>query len=243
MASQSIVYDKVTVNKPDRKCPKSLKMWQIEGYREDITDGAIHGHEIIIYFMQVGEDKEKRMANKSNSSLAQQSKEWFLEALLKLMEHKKYEDITIKELALKAGLDRKTFYRNFDTKEDILNLYLDQTCKDYISNLRKEAVLTTYTVARAYFCTCKMHVDFLRLLDTNGLLPLLLTAFDKYLPELHKIFEDEQSASNPVYYSEYALSYFTGGFWNISIKWIRNGAKETPDEMAQIIDTLMSYPL
>lgn len=183
------------------------------------------------------------MTNKSNSRLAQQSKEWFSEALLRLMEHKKFEDITIKELAEKAGLDRKTFYRNFDAKEDILNLYLDHACQDYISNLKKESVLTTYTVAKAYFLTCKMHVPFLCLLDANGLLPLVLEAFDQYLPELHRMFEDEQSADNPVYYSDYALSFYTGGFWNLSVKWIRNGGKETPDEMAQIIETMMSYPL
>lgn len=32
VTSQSIVYDKVTVNKPDRKCPQFFKMWRIEVY-------------------------------------------------------------------------------------------------------------------------------------------------------------------------------------------------------------------
>lgn len=181
--------------------------------------------------------------NQNNHVLSQRSREWFLEALLKLMERKQYSEITVKELAEKAGLDRKTFYRNFAAKEDILRLYLDKACQDYIGHLRQEPELTTYSVARAYFRTCEAHADFLRLLDRNGLLPLALTAFDRYLPLLHAMFEDGQSAQNPTYYSEYALSYLTGGFWNMSVKWLRGGADKSPEEMAQIVDTLMSYPL
>lgn len=183
------------------------------------------------------------MSNKSNHSLSLQSKKWFSEALQNLMKHKKYSEITISELAQKAGLDRKTFYRNFETKDDIIRFYLDGTCRDYIHNLRREPRLTTYSVAKAYFTTCKKHADFLYLLDKNDLLPLLLIAFDSYLPMLHKMFENEDSKENPVYESEYALSFFTGGFWNISIKWIRNGGKETPEEMAEIVENLMSHSL
>lgn len=29
----------------------------------------------------------------------------------------------------------------------------------------------------------------------------------------------------------------------MSVKWLRGGADKSPEEMAQIVDTLMSYPL
>lgn len=183
------------------------------------------------------------MGNKSNSFLSLQSKEWLVKALQILMKTKNYSDITIKELAQKAGVDRKTFYRNFKSKEDVLRFYLDRTCQDYIARLNKENKLTTFSIAKAFFSTCKQHSDFLILLDKNDLLPLLLIAFDDYLPMLHEMFEDKRIDDNPVYYSEYALSFFTGGFWNISIKWIRRGGHETPEEMAQIVETLMSYSI
>ena len=44
------------------------------------------------------------MGNKSNSFLSLQSKEWLVKALQILMKTKKYSDITIKELAQKAGV-------------------------------------------------------------------------------------------------------------------------------------------
>ena len=58
------------------------------------------------------------------------------------MKTKKYSDITIKELAQKAGVDRKTFYRNFKSKEDVLRFYLDRTCQDYIARLNKVTLIT-----------------------------------------------------------------------------------------------------
>lgn len=183
------------------------------------------------------------MNNKSNSFLSLQSKEWLVKALQILMKTKKYSEITITELAQKAGVDRKTFYRHFQTKEDVLRFYLDRTCQEYINRLNKEPKLTTFSIAKAFFSTCKRHSDFLILLDQNELLPLLLLAFDEYLPMLHEIFEEKRIDDNPLYYSEYALSFFTGGFWNISIKWIRRGGHEAPEEMAQIVETLMSYSI
>ena len=183
------------------------------------------------------------MCNKSNSFLSLQSKEWLAKALQIIMETKRYSEITIKELAQKAGVDRKTFYRNFHTKEYVLRFYFDRTCHDYIDRLNKEPTLTTFSIAKAFFSTCKQHSDFLILLDKNDLLPLLLLAFDEYLPMIHEKFEDKRIDDNPLYYSEYALSFFTGGFWNISIKWIRRGGHETPEEMARIVETLMSYSI
>ena len=58
--------------------------------------------------------------------VAVQSKQMLLNALLELMEKKAYSSISIKELAECAGLDRKTFYRNFDSKEEVLYLRLQE---------------------------------------------------------------------------------------------------------------------
>lgn len=180
---------------------------------------------------------------KGNSMLAAQSKEWILQALLELMGKKAFKEITVKEIAERAGLDRKTFYRNFDTKEDVLRLYLHGACQEYINELKKQDILTTYTIAKAYFTVCQKHISFFRKLEKNDLLVFLLLIFDEYLPAIHKLFEAEKTSNNPLYYSEYALAYYTGGFWNISAKWIRDGAKKTPEEMANIIETLTSTPL
>lgn len=180
---------------------------------------------------------------KDANALAKQSQQWLMEALIKLMKQKRFSNITICELSETAGVNRKTFYRHFQTKEDILKLYLHQTCFDYMMELQKAPALTTYAIAYAYFSVCQMHREFLCLLAENDMLPLLLSAFDTYLPKLHLVFENRKLSDSPVHNSPYALSFFTGAFWNISVKWMHNGSKETPEEMAYIVKTLMEHPL
>ena len=46
------------------------------------------------------------------------------EALMLLLDQKKYEDITISELAEKAGVSRMTYYRTYENKEDVVIQFL-----------------------------------------------------------------------------------------------------------------------
>lgn len=93
--------------------------------------------------------------------IAAQSKQMILKALLELMECKAYNSISIKELAECAGLDRKTFYRNFKSKEEVLYLRLHELCQLYIKELKKLPQFTSYTVSKAYFLICRQNADFL----------------------------------------------------------------------------------
>lgn len=70
------------------------------------------------------------MKTLKENPVAAQSKPMLLIALLELIEHKLYSSISIKELAECAGLDRKTFYRNFTSKEEVLchKMYLLMLC-------------------------------------------------------------------------------------------------------------------
>lgn len=53
------------------------------------------------------------------------------QALLLLMKDKAYPDITIGEITAKAGVNRSTYYRHFDTKESIIHSYLDSIMETY----------------------------------------------------------------------------------------------------------------
>jgi AcrR family transcriptional regulator len=180
-------------------------------------------------------DKDTKCKEKP---LGTQSKEWILQAFLILLQKKTFERITIKEISIKAGIDRKTFYRNFVSKYDVLQLYLDRACKEYIENLRKEKTLDTFTISKVYFEFCLKHIDFLRLLDKSNMLVYILTAFEKYLPEIYKAINSNGNFDDFIY--DYGLSFFTGGFWNMSVKWIRGNTPKTPIEMASIAEKIMT---
>lgn len=180
------------------------------------------------------------MKSKKENPIAIQSKQWILAALLNLMEEKDFHSISITELTERASLDRKTFYRNFHSKEDVLSLKLQELCQLYVEKLRVLPQISAYTLSQAYFDICVSNVHFLSLLNRHNLLPLALLKFDEYLPALNDLF-----LSNPTYRnkSKYELVYQAGGFWNVTIRWLNDGGRETAKEMATIMSTIMPSPL
>ena len=52
-------------------------------------------------------------------------KEYITEALLQLMKKKNFEKLTIEEITDRAGVNRSTYYRNFKSKEMIVQFYFD----------------------------------------------------------------------------------------------------------------------
>jgi AcrR family transcriptional regulator len=55
----------------------------------------------------------------TENPIALQSKRWIMESLIELMNKKTFQEITISELTAHADLGRRTFYRNFTSKEDV----------------------------------------------------------------------------------------------------------------------------
>ena len=70
------------------------------------------------------------MYNSSNPSSIR-SKQQIIEALLRLMEKYPYDEISVKQIVLETDLVRKTFYRNFSSKDDVLNAYISQKIYEY----------------------------------------------------------------------------------------------------------------
>lgn len=53
------------------------------------------------------------------------------EALLKLMEKKPFNEISVSELCEKAGVARASFYRNYDSMQEILTNYLSSVTDEW----------------------------------------------------------------------------------------------------------------
>lgn len=70
----------------------------------------------------------------SNKEANQLTKESLETALLFLLEKKELKQISVSELVRKAGVSRNAFYRNYKSKEEILEIYYERTS----SNLKKK---------------------------------------------------------------------------------------------------------
>ncbi len=177
--------------------------------------------------------------NESQNPSALQSKKWIMNSLVSLMQTKDFCDITVSEIAENAGLVRRTFYRNFDSKEDVLLAYLDTLVGEFTARVTAETDIDTTKALRKLFALCKENKTFFLGLKRSNMLLFLLGQWNKILPVIHaqaldKIKRFPQTDSPREL--EYLLAFNVGGTFNMIIKWIDEGMEISPDELADIVE-------
>jgi AcrR family transcriptional regulator len=181
--------------------------------------------------------------NKGNPK-SDQSKLWMEDALLKLMQTENYREITIQEITDNAGLSRRTFYRNYFSKDEILEGYFYKIWLEYESLVRKQTDLNLPNIARIFFAVMQEHFNFLSLINRHHLLPLFLSKVDELLPSTFDELKGEKMPF-PKESTQYALIFSTGGFMRILIRWMNDSGQKPPEEMAAVVKDLISicnYP-
>lgn len=167
---------------------------------------------------------------------AKQSQAWLSKALLALMEQKPYRSITISEIAEKAGLSRRTYYRVFDAKEDLLFYYAETLYREFLVMLNRNIPDSYRDVIRLYLEFWYKHKHFLLLMKQNDLTLIIVQGYRRYFPEVFKVVKaDHPLANNPEALS-YAMAYSAGGLFSLLLHWLRNDMAHTPDEMMALID-------
>ena len=157
------------------------------------------------------------------------AKDYIIEALFKLMTKKDYRLITITDIANVAGVNRVTFYRLFDTKEDVIKDWINKVTDEF---LEKSAISFTEDSLEKYFVKLFEHLEKFSkealLIYEAGLVNLLKEKFEKVFFERHS----EK-------YGSYKSYFIIGGIFNIYYYWLINKNPEAPEELAShLIDIL-----
>ncbi len=169
-----------------------------------------------------------RTKNESNKL----AKECIVTALIELMKVQDYNSITITDLAKKAGVSRMAYYRNYTSKEDIINKFADDvgaSIHEKISRMMPHA--STFDYYFELFSQLGAYSD------------LVLTAYNGGLGELiHSQITKNMALTFPTEGNTtldlYRHVYLAGAFYHIFIKWIQNGRKESVSDMAQLCCSL-----
>ena len=91
------------------------------------------------------------LVEKEKNPIAEQSRQWLMQSLLDLMSQKDYARITVTEIAEHALLSRRTFYRIFDSKEQVLQQCFLERCEDYITYFQKDRHYTLEQIVEVFF--------------------------------------------------------------------------------------------
>lgn len=179
------------------------------------------------------------MSSKPINPIAIQSKSVLQEAFINLLMKHSYDDITIKAITTEADLSRRTFYRHYSTKENILSDIFERFYLDYLNHLKVSQVVELPDITEAFFSFWAQHIDFLRLINTNKMTHLFLEKMNTHIPNIYHQVKGHMNEYKDKDTLEYALAFSVGGHFNTLILWMEQGANKKPSEMKQIIQTAL----
>ncbi|MFA5235764.1 MAG: TetR/AcrR family transcriptional regulator [Bacilli bacterium] len=161
------------------------------------------------------------------------AKERLFAALVALMRRKNASDITVSELTAAAGLSRMAFYRNYGNLADILEEHLSNDL--FGGNIALELVreIGIGNQLALYFRCLKSNQSFL-----NGIIEANLSYM--VMAQIHHMVDKFWS----LVYKRAAmdallLSVTKGIIYSITIDWIKSDMKQSPEELANILLSLV----
>ena len=174
------------------------------------------------------------MYHKQANKTAMKSQQMIADALFRLMKHKPFQQITVTELCEEAAVGRKTFYRNFDLREDVIDFWLNMRCAEC-----REDLLPVPTDQQLYqYCVfLKKHMDGFIALYQSGLHPFVENKFSVFLPYTMPLWSDD-----PVE-QEYRSQYIIAGIDAIIRVWVTRGFRESVDKIVEMAKRAQHYQI
>jgi Transcriptional regulator len=175
---------------------------------------------------------------KSENLQALQSQQMLTEALLTLMKVHPFDEITVTQICQEAKVVRKTFYRNFETKTDILEFYFDHMIEKYLSNY-SEPGIDWYLRVKSFFDDLLLYKEFLKLLEQNNLLSLLNKTIDMNISKYSLIPKIQGSIENPKL-DEYVSNFITSTVSSILSLWVKHNFEESTEMLTYLVKIFLS---
>ena len=181
----------------------------------------------------------KENSMRDTSTRMKQTKDSIAESLVSLIENNNYDEITIQEVASECNISRRTIYRHFRTKDEILS-YSFRSCliklADYIS---LQDTKDLHKLCLTYFKFWEENMDRLLMMNDAG----VLFSFGSEFDSLVSVIADRmlsRASSVPLSPEEismfrYKFAYETAGFWQITEIWSQEQPRRSAEEMAEIM--------
>ena len=159
------------------------------------------------------------------------------EALKKCMKKAPLEKITVKDITDTCGVSRQTYYRHFQDKQDLVNWYFERILEESFRHMGKgktiyEALVNkfTYIQKEKLFFTAAFKND-----DQNNLrdhdFELILSFYINKIKEKMK----DQLSDELIF----QLEMYCQGSIYMTVKWLLEGAKESPQAIARQLTEAM----
>lgn len=176
------------------------------------------------------------MANPYSKEQKQLSQESLQIALFSLMKVKKFNEISVSELSKKAGISRMAFYRNYDSKEDVLGDYFDRSILPFYQFLNQIEDKQPTMISRSYFEYIDLHSELFEVIISSGSESLLISHFTHFVSKFY--LDNVSSIPFTGDYARYWNSFVSAGLYQMTIDWIKDQKKTPISLLAQVASKL-----
>lgn len=167
--------------------------------------------------------------------MAAQSRQWLVDALIELMQREDVADISITEIVQTADLSRKTFYRAFKTKDDLIDYLCAQLTEGYFESLQKvtrdQEPISFETTMANFFNFWWQQKDLVRLLIRQGLFDRLNGVWLQDAVAHYRAFPAPWHVAGTDQEVNYIMAFALGGFTNILRVWLAQDEPESPEQV------------
>jgi len=172
--------------------------------------------------------------------IARRSKKTIVDALMDLMQEKSFDKITIKEIMERADMARRTFYGNFNSKDEIVQYYFHNMFRRLEDRLKGEGKYSPKKMTETLFELVLEDKDNMIVARNQGLINMAMV--EKYSGEIVSLFNRHGVGNNQMAL-KYAAVFYLGGVWRVVDQWLGEGAKETPKKMAEMFQGIMNLEI
>ncbi|MBQ6431220.1 MAG: TetR/AcrR family transcriptional regulator C-terminal domain-containing protein [Oscillospiraceae bacterium] len=173
------------------------------------------------------EQKSRNVSPFSNEARNAYVIEHITDALLKLLKEKSLQEISISEIVDAAGVGRTSFYRNYETKEDVVKKHIVDLIEKWDRDYKASGKDSNAELYGSLFKHLKDNADFYLLLKERNLMHLFLEVFlEKFGPK-------------PEYANmwAYTTAFITYGTYGWIEEWINRGMQEAAETMAALFSS------
>jgi AcrR family transcriptional regulator len=180
------------------------------------------------------EGKKPRAKNRQ----VERTKGWIREALLRLMEEKPFDKITVQDIIDKAGIARRTFYYNYADKEAVALDYVGQmvemrTEDDKEGNVKRIVLI----IRHSYISSNRDILD--KFSSVLSLKDSFVDLFQEYLNSVMNRRPHGLSDEEFIIY-RYKVCYQLTGAVAVFYEWYKNGGIISPKHLAEVLNSMAS---
>lgn len=165
------------------------------------------------------------------------------EALITLMQEKRYDDITVQDIIDRANVGRSTFYSHFQDKEDLMTsglMRLMQIMSEQVARPSSTGEMRLFPTKELYEHVQDHHALFNSMVRGRGLELFIEKGQEYWSQQLSETLQSRIAQGKQPLVPVPVLAQFLAGTYVTMLRWwIENKMPYSPQEMDEMLQKMM----